>query len=193
MCLPFLAPVMTGISTFLGGGGAAAAGGAAGASSGIWGTIATAASVGSGVIGAVSQYQNAKTAEATSKVNARAEEVAALEALKEGERRSDNVRRAASIQQGDQKVALAANGVDLSSANAISLLDETRDLSEADAFAIRTNAQNEASGRAQRAANYSTEAGSYKSAATFGPMKTILGTAAKVGNKYAYMTRPDYG
>lgn len=82
---------------------------------------------------------------------------------------------------------MAANGVDVSSSDAIALLDETKTLAEQDAFAIRENARRGAEGYSQQAANFRADAASAKSESFFGPIKTILGTAARVGDRYRYM------
>ena len=173
MCIPALAaavPALTGTSTVLGG-------------------LSTIFTIGSGILGAYTAYQGAKTAQAAAQASAAQADQAALQALEEGDQRSDKLRRAAHIAQGDQRVAMAANGVDVTSGNAISLLDETKALSEEDAFAIRENALRSARGYAQQAANFRAEASSARSEALFTPIRTILGTASRVGRRYDYMNR----
>lgn len=186
MCIPAivagLATVGTTISTALG--GAAATAGAAGGASALAG-LSTLATVAGGAITAYSGYQNAKAAEAAAKVNAQQADLAALDAIREGADRSDQVRRRAAAMRADQKVAMAANGIDVGSASAIELLDETTLLGEQDAFAIRESSRSVARGQDVQAANYRADASTARSEAFYRPVQTILGTASKVGRQYA--------
>lgn len=166
-------------------GTAAAAAGTAAASAGIWGTIATAATVGSGLLSAYSQVQNNRSMAKAARQTSEAQSAAALEALEQGEQESDRLRARAAQQQGENVVALAAQGVDVSGAQAIDLLGDSALLVEEDAFSIRENARRTAEGYSQQAANSMSQARTYDSNAFFQPIGTALGTVSKVGNKYA--------
>jgi hypothetical protein len=187
--VPTLAKVGTTIGTFLGGAGVAGAAGAgaAGASAAAGG-IGTALTLASGGLTAYSQYRNARMAETVANRNAEAQDRAAIEAMREGEERSTRQRQAAAVFQGQQRVGMAANGIDVTSAGALGMLDETKLLAEEDAFAIRETARRVAGNADIAATNARVEAQSQRSASFFEPVGTILGTASKVGQRYAYMS-----
>lgn len=148
------------------------------------GTIGTAASAASGVVGAYSTLQQGKAAEAAAKATAKQQQEAAVESLRQGAEESDRQRRAGAVQMAQQKIAMAANGVDLGSASAIEVMDDTKAMIEEDAFAIRHNAGQQAKGYAQQAANSLTQGRNAKSESRWGAFNTILNTGAKVGPKF---------
>lgn len=153
------------------------------------GSVGTAASVASGAVGAYSAVQQGKAAQRAAEATATAQEAAARQTIAQGEEESTRQRRAGAAQMAAQKVAMAANGVDLGSAAAIETLNDTKLAIEDDAFAIRTNAGNQAKGLAQTAANSRTEGRNARSQAGWGAFNTVLGTAARVGPKFASMAR----
>jgi hypothetical protein len=177
-----LAKVGTTIGTALG--GSAAAGGAA-ASAGAGG-LATAMTLGSGLISTMGMIQNSRAQAKAAEMNARAQQEAARQAIEQGQQEAERQRRAGAAMLGEQRVAMAANGVDVTSAAAIDVLDDTRFLIEEDAFAVRENARRKAQGNAQAAANYRAEASSARSQGIFGAASTLLTTGAKVGKRYAH-------
>lgn len=148
------------------------------------GTIGTAASAASGVVGAYSTLQQGKAAEAAAKATAAQQQEAAVESLRQGTEESDRQRRAGAVQLAQQKIAMAANGVDLGSASAIEVMDDTKAMIEEDAFAIRHNAGQQAKGYAQQAANSLTQGRNARSESRWGAFDTILSTGAKVGPKF---------
>ena len=159
--------------------------GTAAAAAGTMGTIGTIASVGGGIISAYSQVQNSKAQAAAATRTAQAQDVAALQAIEQGEQESDKRRRAGAALQAENTVGMAANGVDVGSAQALDVLDDGKFLIEEDAFTIRENSRRSGTGMAQAAENSRAEAQTARSNATFAPIKTMLTTAATVGNKYA--------
>lgn len=172
---------LKGITTAIGG-GAAASGAAAGSS--IWGTLGTAATVGSGLVSAYSAIQSGNAQASAANATAVAQEEAALQALEAGERETLLHRRRVGQMQGENRVALAASGVDVNSTAALDLLNDNRMQAGEDAFAIRENAVRSANTYGQQAANSRTEAGNARSAGRWGAFGTVLGTAAKVGERY---------
>jgi hypothetical protein len=176
------------IGTALGGSAAAAGAGSAAAASAGAGGIGTALTLASGGLTAFSQYRNAQMQAAVAERNAKAQDRAAVEAMQEGEERSTRQRQAAAVLQGQQRVGMAANGVDVSSTSALDFLDETKTLAEEDAFAIRETARRGAGNLDIAASNSRADAQSARSAAFFEPVGTVLGTASRVGRRYAYMT-----
>lgn len=159
--------------------------GTAAAAAGTMGTIGTIASVGGGIISAYSQVQNSKAQAAAATRTAQAQDVAALQAIEQGEQESDKRRRSGAALQAENTVGMAANGVDVGSAQALDVLDDGQFLIEEDAFTIRENSRRSGTGMAQAAANSRAEAQTARSNATFAPIKTMLTTAATVGNKYS--------
>lgn len=148
------------------------------------GGIGTAASAASGAVGAYSALQQGKAAESAAKATAAQQEEAARETLRQGTEESDRQRRAGAVQIAQQKIAMAANGIDLGSASAIEVMDDTKAMIEDDAFAIRYNAGQQAGGYAQQAANSLTQGRNAQSEARWGAFNTVLNTGAKVGPKF---------
>lgn len=163
----------------------ASAGAAAGTAGGLWGTLGTIAQIGAGLFGAIGQAQNARLQAEAARRSAEYAQEAARESLEAGEQESDLVRRRGAQLMGQNMVAMAANGMDVTGVQALDVLDDTRQGVEQDAFRIRTNAWREAKSLSQQSANYRAEEASARSAAFFQPLQTIMSTAATVGNRYA--------
>lgn len=165
------------------GGGTAAAGTAAAATT--LGTIGTVATIGGGLVTAYSQVQKSKAQATAATRTAVAQEEAARYAIEQGNQESDKRRRAGAALQAENIAGMAANGMDVGSAQALDVLGDTQSLITEDAFTIRENSRRQATNLAQDAENSRAEAASAKSNAFFAPVKTLLSTASKVGNKYA--------
>lgn len=148
------------------------------------GGIGTAASAASGAVGAYSALQQGNAAESAAKATAAQQQEAAVESLRQGTEESDRQRRAGAAQIAQQKIAMAANGVDLGAASAIEVMDDTKAMIEEDAFAIRHNAGQQAKGYAQQAANSLTQGRNARSESRWGAFNTILNTGARVGPKF---------
>lgn len=174
-----LSSVGTAISGALGGGAAGA-----GAASTAWGTLGTAATIGSGALSAYSAIQNGAAQADAANAAARQQEQAAQQALEAGEREDQLTRRRVGALQGENRAALAASGIDVNSTAALDLINDTNLQAEEDMFAIREDAARRASGFGQQAANYRTEARNAKSSSRWGAVNTALGTAARVGDRY---------
>lgn len=173
----------------------AAMGGSGGS---VLGGLGTMSGLGSGLISSFALIQNARAEAAASEqqarldeIQAREEKAASLELLERGREESDRRRRAGAIRKGEQRAALAANGIDVEGELAIDLLDDTSRIIANDAFAIRENARLAAEGATQkarnsrwRAAGNRTKAGNVRSAGTFGAIGTVLSTGAKVGPRF---------
>ena len=150
-----------------------------------WGTIGTAATLGGGLISAYSTDQNGRAQAAAAQQQAQAQDAAAKQAIEEGERETQLQRRRSGALMGENRAALAANGVDVNSQLGVEMADETRALAEEDAFAIRENAARGASSLGQQAANSRAEAASAKSQGTWGAFGTVLGTTGRVADRWA--------
>lgn len=148
------------------------------------GGLGTAASAASGLVGAYSAVQQGNAAKEAAKATANQQEAAARESLRQGEQESDRQRRAGAAMMAQQKVAMAANGIDLGSQAAIEVLDDTKVGIEQDTFAIRHNATNNAGAYAQQAANSLTGGANAQREARWGAAGTLLTTGAKIGPKW---------
>lgn len=104
---------------------------------------AAAAVVGAG-ISAYGMVQQGKTAQQIANNNAKMAEYAAQDAQKRGEEDAMAAQRKAAALKSSQRVALAANGLDLSYGTAADLQDQTDFFGQADAATARTNASREA-------------------------------------------------
>lgn len=175
MCLDPLTAALT-AATSSGGGG-------------LFSSLGSLFSVGSGVVGAYSSIQSGRAAQAAAEATARQQESAARESLRQGDDESERKRRAGAAVLAQQRVAMAANGIDVSSASAIEQLDDTKAAIEDDAFAIRQNFRNQAGNYSQMAANSRTEGANALSQGRWGAAGTILSTGAKVGEKYSQWAR----
>lgn len=143
--------------------------------------------LGSGLLGAYAVYQNSQAQAAALKQTAELQEIAAAQEIKRGEDESDRRRRAGAIQIGEQRAAMAANGVDVTGELALDLLDDTSTLIAEDAFSIRENARRNAQGLLNQAANSRTQAANASPQGKYGAIGTILTTGAKVGPKFSHM------
>lgn len=164
--------------------------GTAGAAGSTLGGLSTIFSVGSGLLGAYATFQNSRAQAAALEEQAAQQEAAARERLEQGREESDRRRRAGAIQLGEQRAALAANGIDVEGDLALNLLDDSSTIISEDAFSIRENSRRGAQGLSQQAANSRTQATNARSEGTFGAISTILTTGAKVGSKFRQYSQP---
>jgi hypothetical protein len=152
--------------------------------------------IGSTVLGAAGQIQQSQATAAASKYNA---QVANMNATINDQRAKDAINRGALEEQkkrqqvagvlGQQKAAMAANGVDVTFGSPLDTLVDTSKLGELDALTIRTNSYREAYDYKVAAANNTAsanldnlnaknaETGGYLSAA--GTILTGAGSAYK--------------
>lgn len=186
MCAPLLA-ALPAVGTMLGG-GAAATGAAAAGTWGAMGAMAKLgmlAQVGSGIMGAVGAVQQGNAAAKAAEASAKAADNAAINAIVEGEQRAALQMRKGAKLLGQQKAAMAANGVDVGSGDALEVLDDTHGEVMADALAISTTAYNRAESYGQQAANYRTEASSAASMGRATAYTSLLGAASKVSSRWS--------
>lgn len=152
-----------------------------------------------GVVSAIGQMQNANAQAAVyeqqaelNRKQAIEQEEASRELLEQGRTESDRRRRQQAINAGEQKAALAANGVDVEGELAIDVLDDSQTVADEDAFNIREQSRLNAEGRTQEARNLKVEANNNevrasnaRSQGMFGAFGTILSTGAKVSQSFA--------
>lgn len=139
----------------------------------------------SGALGAVGQFANSRAQAAAAEASARRAERSARQSIEAGDQESDLARRRGAALIARNTVAQAANGMDVTGAHALDILEDSKQGIEQDAFRIRTNARREAEALSGQAANFRAEAASARSSAIFQPLQTILTTGARVGQRYA--------
>jgi hypothetical protein len=144
-------------------------------------TIAAAsAMVASAAVKGYSEYTAGQSEAKVADANAQLAERGAADALQRGAAEAGGARAKGDAVASEQKVALAANGVDVSSGSAPNLFATTSSAAELDALTARNNA-------AKRAWGYDVEAESQRVRATMarrrsvlGPLGTALGTAGSI-------------
>lgn len=110
------------------------------------GTAALAVSAVSGGLSAYSQIQTGRANAALANANADAQEQAARDTINTANDRAYQQRQQARRVAGQQTTALAANGADLTSGNALDLTTETMQQGTLDALTTINNGQRQAAG-----------------------------------------------
>lgn len=178
MCIPAIAPMLIGSLAPTAAVGSAAAAGVG------FGSLGTILQLGGALVGGLSQMANARASARAATRSAQYADEAAREALESGKQESDLRQRAGAKLMGQNAVAAAANGMDVTSGSALDMLEDTHSSVNQDAFRIRTNAWRESKALSQQAANYRAEAASANSAARFAPIQTVLGAGARVFDRW---------
>lgn len=189
MCEPVTLGVLASAATY---GGTAAAGLIGSSAAVAAGTasmtalqaITLAATVGSGVMAAGGMYQQGQAAEATARNNAKMAEYAAQDAQRRGEQDAMEIQRKGASLKSSQRVALAANGLDLSYGTAADMLDQTDFFTQSDAATARTNARKDAWSARAGGQNALMEGRFARQNATAGAAGSLLGTASTVASKW---------
>lgn len=146
--------------------------------------VAAVASIASAGVAAYGMVQQGKTAQQVADNNAKMAEYAAQDAQRKGEEDAMAVQRKAAALKSNQRVALAANGLDLSYGTAADLQDQTDFFAQSDAATARTNASREAwrlraGGQQELAMGEAARTNANLSAAG-----TLIGTAGAVAGKW---------
>lgn len=147
--------------------------------------VAAAASIAGAGVAAYGMVQQGKTAQQVADNNAKMAEYAAQDAQKRGEEDAMAVQRKAAALKSSQRVAMAANGLDLTYGTAADLQDQTDFFAQSDAATARTNASREAwrlraGGEQDRAAGAAARSNANLSAAG-----TLISAAGSVASKWA--------
>lgn len=160
--------------------------------------ITTILTIGSTIIGAAGQLQqadaSAKSSEYSAKVanmNAELSDRRAKDALARGEAEEQQKRQQVQQVMGQQRAALAANGVDLTFGSPLDTIVDTATLGELDALTIRQNTARESYDYRVQAVNQragstmsTMEAANQRTAGYMGAAGTILGGAGKAYKDY---------
>lgn len=125
-----------------------------------------------------SQYQSNSYAAAVAGRNAQQAEYMAQDATARGEQQADSERRKVGYKIGAQRVGIAASGVDVGAGMGLDIIGDTALLGEMDVQIIRQNANREAEGYRNQAANFKHEQRASKSAALWNTLGTVLGGTA---------------
>lgn len=146
--------------------------------------VAAVASIAGAGVAAYGMVQQGKTAQQVADNNAKMAEYAAQDAQRKGEEDAMAVQRKAAALKSNQRVAMAANGLDLTYGTAADLQDQTDFFAQSDAATARTNASREAwrlrSGGQQEAAMGAAA----RSNASLSAAGTLIGTAGSVASKW---------
>jgi hypothetical protein len=132
--------------------------------------LAIGGSILSGILGGNANKKAAREAKEAGEINAKIAEMQAQDAIDIGDFQANVLRRKTLGLIGEQRVAGAAQGVDISTGSPALLQGESRTLSELDEIMIRANARRAALGLKTQAAAYrkggTAQAASYNAAAT---------------------------
>ena len=150
--------------------------------------IAIAAAV-VGVVGAgtsaYASHQQGKTQQEIANNNAKMAEYAAQDAQKRGEEEAAAAQRRAAALKSSQRVALAANGLDLGYGTAADLQDQVDFFGQADAATARTNASLDAWRLRAGGANDAAQGAAARAAGDAQAAGTMLSAASTVAGKWA--------
>lgn len=154
--------------------------------------------IGSTVMGAAGSIQQGQAAQASANYNAKVADMnakiaerQARDAVERGQIEEQQQRMKTSQVIGQQKAAMAANGVDLGFGSPLDTLVDTATMGELDALTIRANTYREERDLRQQGLNYTGQASALraegKNAAAAGRLNafgTILGSGAKAYSQY---------
>lgn len=127
-------------------------------------------------------------------INARLSELGAQSALRRGQREEQGVRLRTARLKSSQRVALAANGIDLGQGSAQEILNTTDVMGEIDANTVAANAVRDAWGYRTQGVNYQNEALMKRATASaISPIGaaagTLLGEAGSVSKTWYAMDK----
>lgn len=169
MCIPIFAALGTALT------------GATGTAAAISGTMA-AASIGTTVFGAYSQYQQGKANQQAARNNAQMAEYQAQDAIARGEKDVHTIQQRGAAVKAAQRTSMAARGLDLGYGTAQDLQDQTDFFAATDSATARGNAARDAWSLRTRGASYKAEADSINPGLNAG--MTLLGGATQVASKW---------
>lgn len=165
-------------------------------------TLLSLAGAGMSAIGTYQQAQGAKAAAkyeaSVASANAKVAEFKAQDAIDRGQRDAETLGRQIAATRGKQKAAIAANGMDLSSGSAQSILAATDFYGNQDQQTLASNTNREAWGNRVQGANYQAEASMQRAKASsispFTSMATsLLTSAGSLSSKWTQPSGPAFG
>lgn len=132
-----------------------------------------------GALSAYSQVQTGKANAAIANANADAQEQAARDAVNTGNDQAYQKRMQARQVAGQQTVALASGGADLTSGNALDLTTETAQFGQLDALTTINNAQRQAAGLQFQAGVSLAQGKLDRQTSNLGAATTLLNTVSQ--------------
>jgi hypothetical protein len=126
------------------------------------------------------EFQAGQTQADIADANAKAADMRAGYAEQAGGAEAGRVRSEGTKVIGEQRAALAANGVDVSSGSAVNLFSSTRAASELDAQQARVNGALDAWGYRQQADTQRAQAQLARRNSVLGPLGGLIGTGASL-------------
>ncbi len=157
-------------------------------------TVLAGAGIATGLAGsgisAYGQYEQSQAEGRALDANARRTQAAAADALRRGANEAGQARIEGTKVIGEQKAAIAAAGVDVSSGSAVDLMAETRRTSELDAKTIQNNAAREAWGLRMEADDMRRQAARVRKAGKYGAVGTILGGLSGAASGASRLGKP---
>jgi hypothetical protein len=136
-------------------------------------------------LGAYGQYQQAQAAKETARHNQRLADMQADDARDRGVLESEKMGRKVGSFRGQQRAALAANGLDLTSGTPASLLEQTDYYGLEDQRTVASNTAREVAGYKNRAKAYGMQADNIHP--KFQAFTTLLGGGSDVASKWYMM------
>lgn len=143
--------------------------------------IAAGAAIASTAYSGYSAHEQGKYQEKVAKNNAKSAEYAAADAMARGAVAEQQQRAKTRAFIGQQKAALAANGIDISTGTGSLMLTDTAGLGEFDALTVRNNAMKQAYGFNSQADNLLQEG----RAARIGGRNAMTGSLLTAGSQAA--------
>lgn len=132
--------------------------------------------------------QQARTARKVGEYNAKMNEFAAQDALKQGDKQADEAHRQALLLAGTQRSRMAAAGLDLSEGTAADIQDQTDFFGSKDVATIRDNAQKNAFMSRQAGKTAIWQGNTQAQQSQLSSYGTLLGGAAQVSGRWYDMT-----
>lgn len=144
-------------------------------------------------IKAYGEHQEGKAAESQAKANAHLVDVEAADAARQGARRVAQVRGEGTRLLSEQRVGIAASGVELGDGTALRIQSDTAMLTELDALTEENNVAREQWGYRAKASQIRRGGAQAAGAGEMGAFTTILGGAVNAGAGMARTWKPSTG
>lgn len=151
-------------------------------------TIALIATAAGTAMNAYGQYQQGQAAQDAAKYNAKMAEYGAQDAARRGEEEAAAIQRKASALKSSQRVAQAANGLDVSYGTAADLQDQTDFFGQWDASTARYNAAQQAWNYRAQGSLARAEGRSAAYQGMLGATGTLLSGAGQVASRWTPST-----
>lgn len=146
--------------------------------------IALGATVGSGLLSAMSAYQQGQVMSQVGRNNQILAEQAAKSAQRAGDEQVSMIRRQASLLKGQQRATMAARNLDLTEGTAQELQDQADFFEEYDVATARQNTANEVARLRSQGAMARAEGVAGQQQANMTALASLMGTGGKVADRW---------